>query len=58
MNAIVTIIVGLSMIITGGIMYPFWSDTAVLGPLWSSVVMAVIGLFTALAGAWWKTQER
>ena len=58
MNAIITIVVGLSMIITGGVLYPFWPDTAVLGPLWSSVVMAGIGLFTALVGAWWKLQER
>ena len=54
MNAIVTIMVGLSMIITGGIMYPFWPDTAVLGPLWSSVVMAGVGRSIAVGGLCWS----
>ena len=57
MNAIITIIVGVSMIIVGGVSYPFWPDTAVLGPLWSSVAMAAIGLSIALIGVCWKLQE-
>ena len=48
------IAVGVSMIIVAAVLYPFWPDTAVLGPLWSSVVMGGIGMFSILLGAWWK----
>ena len=57
MNAIVTIIVGVSMIIVGAVSYPFWPDTAVLGPLWSSVAMAAIGLSIAIGGLCWSLKR-
>lgn len=57
MNAIITIIVGVSMIIVGGVSYPFWPDTAVLGPLWSSVAMAAIGLSIAIVGFCWSLKR-
>lgn len=57
MNAIITIIVGLSMVIIGGVLYPFWPDTAALGPLWSSVAMAGIGLSIALGGICWSLKR-
>lgn len=39
-----TISAGVMTIVLGAAMYPFWSDTAVLGPFWSSAVMCGIGL--------------
>lgn len=55
MNAI---IIGVIVIITAGILYPFWPDTAPLGNFWSSIVMAGMGGTSILVGAWWKSQER
>ena len=52
--AMTAIAVGLMAIITAAVLYPFWPDTAVLGPLWSSIVMGGIGIFSILLGAWWK----
>ena len=51
------IIVGAMVIITAGILYPFWPDTAPLGNLWSSIVMAGMGGYSILIGAWWKLRE-
>ena len=51
------IIVGVLVIVTAGILYPFWPDTAPLGPFWSSVVMCGMGFFAILLGAWWKLSE-
>ena len=51
------IIVGASMIIFAAVMYPFWPDRAVAGPLWSSIIMGGIGVTAILVGAWWRTQE-
>ena len=46
-----TIVGGVSVMICAAVMYPFWSDTAVLGPLWSSLVMGGIGLSIVIGGA-------
>lgn len=51
------IIVGAMVIVTAAIFYPFWPDTAPLGKLWSSIVLAGMGGFSVLIGAWWKSQE-
>ena len=45
-----TIAGGVSVMICAAAMYPFWSDTAVLGPLWSSLVMGGIGLSITIVG--------
>ena len=39
-----TIAVGALTMVFGAAMYPFWPETAVLGPFWSSAVMCAIGL--------------
>ena len=44
------IVAGVSTMAAGAIIYPFWPETAVLGPLWSSVVMAGIGLSIVIGG--------
>ena len=46
-----TIVGGVSVMICAAAMYPFWSDTAVLGPLRSSLVMGGIGLSIVIGGA-------
>ena len=51
MSAIVT---GIMIMAAAAIMYPFWPDSAVAGPLWSSVMMAGAGLFSVALGVWWK----
>ena len=43
-----TIAVGALTMAFGAAMYPFWPETAVLGPFWSSVVMG--GIITAALG--------
>ena len=48
------IAVGVTAIISAVVLYPFWPDTAVLGPLWSSVVMGGVGISSILLGTWWK----
>ena len=45
-----TIMAGALTILFGAIMYPFWPDSAVLGPLWSSLVMGGIGLSVVIGG--------
>ena len=45
-----TIMAGALTILFGAIMYPFWPDSAVLGPLWSSLVMGGIGLSIVIGG--------
>ena len=45
-----TIAGGASALIFGAVMYPFWPDSAVLGPLWSSVVMGGAGLSIIIIG--------
>ena len=44
-----TIAVGALTMVFGPAMYPFWPETAVLGPLWSSVVMGGTGLLIVIA---------
>ena len=44
---------GALVMIGGAVMYPFWPDSAVLGPLWSSVAVGGVGLFLLLLGVWW-----
>ena len=44
-----TIAVGALTIVFGAAMYPFWPETAVLGPFWSSVVMGGAGLLIVIA---------
>lgn len=39
-----TISTGVTTMVLGAATYPFWSDTAVLGPFWSSAVLCGIGL--------------
>ena len=51
------IVVGVLVIITAAVLYPFWPDTAPLGPLWSSIAMAGMGVFSIVIGAWWKLNE-
>ena len=50
----IAIAVGVMVIISAAVLYPFWPDTAVLGPLWSSVVMGSVGISSILLGTWWK----
>lgn len=45
-----TITGGVATLIFGAVMYPFWPDSAVLGPLWSSVVMGGVGLSIIIGG--------
>ena len=45
-----TIAVGALTMAFGAAMYPFWPETAVLGPFWSSAVMGGAGIITAALG--------
>lgn len=51
------IVVGAMVMVTAGIFYPFWPDTAPLGNFWSSVVMAGMGACSILIGVWWKASQ-
>ena len=53
-----TIAGGVSVMICAAIMYPFWSDTAVLGPLWSSLVMGGIGLSIVISGTLFSLKRK
>ena len=44
-----TIAVGVLTMVFGAAMYPFWPETTVLGPLWSSLVMGGAGLLIVIA---------
>ena len=51
------ILSGALVMLGAAIMYPFWPESAVLGPLWSSVAVGGVGLFSLLLGAWWTTSR-
>lgn len=48
------VISGATVALSGAIMYPFWPDTTVLGPVWSSAVMVGVGLSIAVGGVCWS----
>ena len=48
---------GALVMIGAAIMYPFWPESAVLEPLWASVAVGGVGLFSLLLGAWWTASQ-
>lgn len=52
-----TIVAGATVMVAAAVMYPLWSETAVLGPLWSSVVMGGVGLSIVIGGVLLATRQ-